>query len=214
MQGPGDPQEESPTTESTTPQPLVDFGTTSEGSGAFWSSEPEAAAESYSTPDHEPHPVTEGTMSEGPGEEGSIQLEPIEFDERYREDFTGLCFAGKVSDEFTYLSHRFKIRSLTVEELITIGLLHAKYQSTLADVKAYQTLVVAACIEQLDGKQLPIPIGPNEELIEARFNYVSKNWFPFTIDEIYSKYMVLEARVQATVEAMGKASGSAALTPG
>lgn len=213
MQGPGDPQEESPTTESTTPQPLVDFGTTSPGSGPFWSGESEEA-ESLSGPQDEPHPVTEGTMSEGPGEEGSVQLEPIEFEERYREDFTGLCFVGKVADEFTYLSHRFKIRSLTVEELITIGLLHAKYQNTLADVKAYQTLVVAACIEQLDGKQLPIPIGPNEELIEARFNYVSKNWFPFTIDEIYSKYMVLEARVQATVEAMGKASGSAVSIPG
>lgn len=211
MQGPGDPQEESPTTESTTPQPLVDFGTTSEDSGAFWSSEPEA--ESVSAPPSESHPATEGTLSEGPGEEG-VQLEPIEFDERYREDFTGLCFAGKVTDEFVYLSHRFRIRSLTVEELITIGLLHAKYQNTLADVKAYQALVVAACIETVDGRQLPIPIGPTEDLIEARFQYVQKSWYPFTIDEIYSKYVVLEARVQETVAAMGKASGSAVLTPG
>ena len=213
MTGPGEP-EEVPTTESSTntPQFPVDFGTTSPGSGPFWVSDPEEE-ESVSGPPHEPHPVTEGTMSGGPGEEG-VSFEPIEFDEQYRQDFTGLCFLGKVTDDFEYFGHRFKIRSLKIEELIEIGLLHAKYQNTLADVKAYQTLVAAAAIETVDNRELPIPIGPSESLIEARFNYIQKNWYPFTIDEVYSHYVVLEARVQASVTAVGKAPGSAVLTPG
>jgi hypothetical protein len=187
----------------------MDFGTTSSESGVFWSSEPDM--ESNSTPLHDSHPVTEGTLSEGPEQE---EEELPAFDEQYRQDFIGLNFVGKLSRDFEWMGHRFKIKTLMTDELIQIGLVHAKYQQTLADVKAYQTLVVAACLDTLDGKQLPVPITNDVDLVEARFDYIKNHWYPWTIDAVYEEYLLLEVRVQKVIAAMGKVSGSVELIPG
>jgi hypothetical protein len=187
----------------------MDFGTTSTGSGSFWTSDSEQ--ESISEPPHDPRPVTEGTLSEGPGIE---EEELPAFDDQYRQDFIGLNFVGKLSDDFEWMGHRFKIRTLMTDELIQIGMVHAKYQNTLSDVKAYQTLVVGACLEHVDGKQLPVPIAMDVDLVEERFNYIRTHWYPWTIDAIYERYLLLEIRVQKVIEAMGKVSGSVELIPG
>jgi hypothetical protein len=187
----------------------MDFGTTSFESGPFWSNEPES--ESNSEPSHDSHPVTEGTLSEGPDQE---EEELPAFDDQYRQDFIGLTFVGKLSHDFEWMGHRFRIKTLMTDELIQIGLVHAKYQQTLSDVKAYQTLVVAACLETLDGKQLPVPISMDVDLVEARFDYIKTHWYPWTIDAVYEQYLLLEVRVQKVIAAMGKVSGSVELIPG
>jgi hypothetical protein len=187
----------------------TDFGTTSPGSGPFWTNDPEP--ESISEPPHDPLPVTEGTLSEGPGTE---EEELPVFDEQYRQVFIGLTFIGKLSNDFEWMGHRFKIRTLMTDELIQIGLAHAKFQNSLADVKAYQTLVVAACIETLDGQVLPVPITNDVDLVESRFNYIKTHWYPWTIDAVYEHYLLLEVQVQKVIDAMGKVSGSAELIPG
>jgi hypothetical protein len=188
---------------------FMDFGTTSPESGAFWSSESDQ--ESNSEPSHDSHPVTEGTVSGVPEPE---EEELPAFDEQYRQDFIGLTFVGKLSWDFEWMGHRFKIKTLMTDELIQIGLVHAKFQNTLSDVKAYQTLVVAACLETLDGKQLPVPITNDVDLVEARFEYIKNHWYPWTIDAVYEQYLLLEVRVQKVIAAMGKASGSVELIPG
>lgn len=188
---------------------LTDFGTTSFESGVFWSSAPEN--ESDSAPPHDSQPVTEGTVSEVPEPE---EEELPAFDEQYRQDFIGLTFIGKLNGDFEWMGHRFKIKTLMTDELIQIGMTHAKYQNTLADIKAYQTLVVAACLETLDGKPLPVPISNDVDLVESRFDYIRTHWYPWTIDAIYEQYLLLEVRVQKVIEAMGKASGSVELIPG
>lgn len=188
---------------------FMDFGTTSSESGPFWNTNPES--ESVSEPSHDSHPVTEGTVN------GVPELEDEElpvFDEQYRQDFIGLTFVGKLSWPFEWMGHRFKIKTLMTDELIQIGLVHAKYQNTLSDVKAYQTLVVAACLETLDGKQLPVPIDMDTDLVEARFEYIKNRWYPWTIDAVYEQYLLLEVRVQKVIAAMGKVSGSVELIPG
>jgi hypothetical protein len=188
---------------------FMDFGTTSSESGPFWSYDPEA--ESNSEPSHDSQPVTEGTVSGVPDPE---EEELPVFDEQYKQDFVGLNFVGKLVHNFEWMGHRFKIRTLMVDELIQIGMVHAKYQQTLADVKAYQTLVVAGCLETLDGKPLPVPIDMDTDLVEERFNFIKTHWFPWTVDAVYEQYLLLEVRVQKVIEAMGKASGSVELIPG
>lgn len=156
------------------------------------STEPQQATETEASPEAEPS-----------------EDELPEFDPQFRQDFEGLLYLGKLTDSFTWLGHDYVIKTLETGKLLAIGLLHKEYANSLADVKAYQSLIVAASMVSLDGKSLPKPVTTDhddeEELREA-FRYVLR-WFPPTIDYIYSKVMELEARVTAVIEAMAKARG-------
>src|SRR5690606_21537006 len=124
--------------------------------------------------------------------------DPIpEFDPRFREDFEGLLYLGRLTDSFTWLGHRFTIRTLTTGEVLEVGLLHRPYVNSYADVKAYQAAVVAACVEQVDGQPMPMPITNEVTDTESltRFQYVLRAWFPPTLDAIYERYLLLERRV-------------------
>lgn len=138
-----------------------------------------------------------------------------EFDPRFKQDFEGLLFIGKLTDSFTWMGHRFVIRTIPSDDLLDMGLLHKPFVGTIADVKAYQMLVVAACIVTVDGQAPPFPI-TNEDadtLLLNRWNFVRKSWFPPTVDVIYERYLLLEKRVEDVIEAMGKVSGSTDSTP-
>jgi hypothetical protein len=178
------------------PPTLVDVGTTSSG--------PEASS---TAPPHfeEPHPVTDAAENEPEAIEDAEPKVP-EFDPRVRMDFEGLLFLGYLTDTFHWAGHSFTIRTLTVDEIMEVGLLHAKYARTIADSKAYQRAVTAACLVQVDGKDLPQPISdrPSDTALQNRWEYVGA-FFPITLDAIYDRYLVLEGRVSEVLTAMGKA---------
>lgn len=142
--------------------------------------------------------------------------EPLpEFDPRYKQDFEGLLYLGRLTDTFTWLGHTFTIRTLTSGEVMEVGLLHKPYVGTLADVKAYQAAVVAACVLEVDHKPMPVPVtnDPSDTALVGKFQYVMQSWFPPTLDVVYDRYMLLEERVERVIEAMGKASGLTGSTP-
>lgn len=161
------------------------------------------------SPDMEPHRETPVEMSD------SAEPEPIpEFDPKVREDFEGLLYLGRLTKTFNWLGHRFLIRTLSVGEILEVGLLHKPYVGSLADVKAYQSAVVAASVLEVDGKPMPVPL-TNERTdtsLVNRFEYVLNSWFPPTLDAIYEQYLLLESRVEEVIEAMGKAPASTVLT--
>jgi hypothetical protein len=137
------------------------------------------------------------------------------FDERYSEDFEGLLYLGALSKSFEWLGHRFVIRTLNQDELLTVPLLIKQWQGTIGQPKAYTSAMAGLCVVSVDGRDLPIPVGAGEgDLAWAyqRFDYAKANWYQFTIDKIYSEYLVLESRAQAVIEAMEKASGPAVST--
>lgn len=134
---------------------------------------------------------------------------PEAFDERYREDFEGLLYLGKLQHSFTWLGHRFTIRTLTTDEIVEVGQIHREYAPSIADAKVYQGAVVAACVVELDGMPLRVPIDQSEDELILKFRYVMKNWFPPVLDVIYSKYLQLEARATDILIQMGKARGEA-----
>lgn len=157
--------------------------------------------------DTEAHRVTDAEVSEPD--------EPLpEFDPRVREDFEGLMYLGKLTHPFDWLGHKFVIRTMTTGEILEAGLIHREYVGTVADVRAYQACVVAACVVSVDDKHPPYPLtsADGETLLRTRFNYVIDKWFPPTLDKVYNEYLVLEARVEAVIEAMGKAPGWTELT--
>lgn len=136
--------------------------------------------------------------------------QPKSFDPSFREPFEGLLFLGSLTETFEWLGHEFTVRTLTTGELMAIGLIHKEYIGTLGDTKAYQTAVVAACLERVDGQPLPIPpdlrspSGSDDVVVlRDRFRYISRNWFPPTIDHIYEQFILLEAESARVIEQLG-----------
>jgi hypothetical protein len=127
------------------------------------------------------------------------------FDPRYRDAFEGLLFIGKVQRTFRWLGHSFIIRSPKVDEILEIGQLHQPYVGTVSDIKAYQSLMIAATIVSIDGQPLPIPLSDDVSALQAKFDYIRLHWYPWTLDKLYEEYLILDAEVRAVHDALGKA---------
>ena len=139
------------------------------------------------------------------------------FDSRYSQDFEGLLYLGALTKSFTWLGHTFVVRTLTQDEILTVPILMKPWGGTIGEPKAYATAMAAMCVVSVDDKELPMPVGDGQgdyAWAFQRFNYAKANWFQFTIDKIYNEYLALEAKTEAVIEAMEKASGSTESTDG
>ncbi|MFF7198182.1 hypothetical protein ACFZAM_31300 [Streptomyces sp. NPDC008079] len=139
------------------------------------------------------------------------------FDERYTEAFLGLTYVGALTASLSWLGHEFVIRTLGLDEQLAISLVTKPYIGTSGEQLAYTTAVAAMATVSVDGEELPSPIGEDAHLAEwaqARFSFVSKNWFGFTIAKVFERYLELEDKAAQVVAAMGKAFGPAVSTPG
>lgn len=141
------------------------------------------------------------------GEETEAPALP-EFDPRVRNEFDGLLYLGRLTDAFTYMGHDFVIRTLSTGEILDVALLHKPYLGTMGDIKAYKAALVAACVESVDGRPMPLPITnqPMDTALANRFAYVQKTWFPPLIDVIYERFLALEEMVDRVLAAMGNPS--------
>ena len=146
-----------------------------------------------------PPPSDETTPDEA---DDSVTL----LDPRYKQDFEGLTYLGYLADEFEVGGHRLSVRTLNTDALLEVGLWTQKFSGSLGESRAYSTAVVAAAIELLDGRPLHRPLGSGEPDFAMRVAVVRK-WYPWTIDQIYSRVMELERRVDAVLSELGKASG-------
>jgi hypothetical protein len=153
----------------------------------------------------EPQPATD----DGVESESQVPDPLPEFDPKYRRAFDGLLYLGKLTDSFEWLGHTFTIRTMTANEVLEIGLIHAPYVGTMAEVKAYQALVVAACVVEVDGRPLVIPLtdAPEDTPLRNRFRYVIDHWYPPTLDAIYERFLLLEKQASDVIGAMDLVSG-------
>lgn len=136
--------------------------------------------------------------------------EPLpEFDPRWKDEFRGLVYLGALSDEFDWLGHHFKIRTLTTGELAEVALIAKPYAGSEAALKAWQAAIVAACIVSVDGNPIAVPLTSevDDTLVRSKFRFVMEKWFPPILDVVYNRYVGLEYTVREVIEAMGKASG-------
>lgn len=164
---------------------------------------------SVTTPDLDPEPHRDAAEDASDDQEETPNEPLPEFDPKVREEFTGLLYLGKLSDKFFWLGHEFVIRTITTDEILEVGLIAKKYADTLADVKAYQAALVAACVVTVDGRPLPSPltVDPSDTALLNRFQYVIKNWYPSALNAVYEQYLLLEAKVERVLDAMGEAPG-------
>lgn len=149
------------------------------------------------------------TSGEDANESGEQDRELPEFDPRWRDELRGLIYLGALTDEFDWLGHHFKIRTLTTGELAEVALIAKPYGDSEAALKAWQAAIVAACIVSVDGQPIALPLTSeiDDSLVRAKFRYVMEKWFPPILDVIYNRYVALEYTVREVIEAMGKASG-------
>jgi hypothetical protein len=165
---------------------------------------------------YDPTATRPGSAGPEPAQEPQEDGLVVPFDRRYTEPFVGLIYLGALTKTFEYLGHAFVIRTLTQDEQLMVAPIIAAYRNSIAEQAAYTTAIAGMCVESVDGKQLPMPLGDDVSGTAwgvARFNHV-KQWFPFVIDKIYNEFLDLERLVKEVVEAMGKASGSEESTPG
>lgn len=131
------------------------------------------------------------------------------FDPKFAENFVGLLYLGALTDSFTWLGHRFVIRTLRDGEMLAVAQIIKPYMETMGVDRAYAMAVASMCIVSVDDEELPIPIGESRRINEwghQRFQYVVDNWFPYTVSEVYSRYLALDDLVARVVEALEKAS--------
>jgi hypothetical protein len=170
---------------------------------------------SYDPSTVRPAPLAPPASSDAPQDfseahaESDVTTPVLAFDERHREAFEGLMYLGALSKTFTWAGHQFRIRTLTTSEILIVGLITARYEGTVAQNRAYAAAVVALATESVDGEPLPFPYKESmgHEWADQRFEYVVGKWFNFTIDAVYSEYLVLEAKAREVMTEMGNLSG-------
>lgn len=162
-------------------------------------------------------PTTLGSKEEDPNvikdELGNVLPS---FDRKYEDDFTGLLYIGALQSDFEWLGHRITIRTLRDGELLAIGQIIKPYQDTVGGERAYANAIAALAVLDIDGNDLPIPIGETSRVLEwakLRFDYVRDHWYSSTVDEIYNRYIILADKANRVVEALGKASAPVESTP-
>lgn len=131
-----------------------------------------------------------------------------DFDPRHKESFAGLLYVGQLDDEFVLYGHKFRIATPRQTERLQIGPMTREFQDTSTQELAYQAAVVALYLISIDGQELPQPVLLNikDGALRDRFNWVCENIRRPIINALFDKCWILEAEVDATLEAMGKAS--------
>jgi hypothetical protein len=165
----------------------------------------------------DPYVVLSETSTPGttqPSTEATIEAEePLpEFDPKFRDEYEGLLYTGKLYRTFRWAGHKFRIKTLTVDEALEVGLATKQYVGTSQENRAWQTCLVGACTVSVDGKLLPRPLSPDESEVETHFLW-AKGQYPWTIDKIFEEFSILESTVTKVLEQMGKASGAPASAP-
>lgn len=132
------------------------------------------------------------------------------FDPKYREDFEGLLYLGRLQSTCTRWGHQFVLRTLTTEHLATIGMLTKPYAGSVTEMAVYQSAYVAAAVVSVDDQELPRPLSMDAsvpEVMDFRLKYVMKSWLPAVREWIYDQAYLLEVRAREVLDEMGKASG-------
>lgn len=135
----------------------------------------------------------------GTGADSEGETSPEPFDPRYKDDFEGLAFLGALEMRFSYIGHRFAIRTLTTHELLAVSQIVKGYKDTIGESRAYATAMVAMSTVTVDGIGLPSPTQERDDDLAwafERYDYVKARWFPYTIDYVYERVLLLENRVR------------------
>ena len=148
-----------------------------------------------------------------PEEDGTPATGPdglSEFDQRYREPFTGLLYLGKLEKTVYLFGHSFELRTPSQAEKIEIGLLHKPYVNSMASELAWGTLTLAAYLRSIDGTPLPEPLGPKDSGLKERFDWIVNHLRSQIVQALFTECVALETKVDNILkefDRLGESSG-------
>lgn len=130
------------------------------------------------------------------------QLEEQPFDEELNSlslDAQGLVNLGYLTEDVQLGGNEIVLRTLYVGEELEVGLLTQQYKGTDAEGQAWQTAMVAAAIERVNGKPIVTRLGPSDkDYLQRKFEFVKANYFWPVIRQVFEDGMVPLLRRQAT----------------
>lgn len=145
----------------------------------------------FTMPEQIPQPVEEAAPS---GEDALSS-----FDARFREPFTGLLYLGHLEETVTVLGHEFRLITPSQNERLETGILHKKYLNSISAEIAWAAITVAAYLRQVDGSDLPQPIGPVDTGLRDRFSWVVENLKGVVIQRLYEQCLLLDSKVNDVI---------------
>lgn len=162
----------------------------------------------------EDHSALAAAPEPAPAQESAPEPEPPEedvpeFDPAHRKPFTGLLYVGALTAHVELFGHAFTISTPTQTERLQMGPVIEPYQNTVTAEIAYQTVLVAAYLVDVDKIKLPEPvlINPKETALHDRFRWAMENLRRPVIDKLFEECLKLDRQVDDVLAAMGKASG-------
>ena len=121
------------------------------------------------------------------------------------EDLISLLNLGDLKYEIEVRGHKIVLRTLRMSEELEIGLFIKPYIGTLDEGRAIATATVAASIESYDGKSLITAIGPYENVLRKKFDFIKDKMYWPVIQIIYEEgYIPLVKKQVETIEEFRK----------
>jgi hypothetical protein len=130
-------------------------------------------------------------------------LSDLTFDDRWKKDFEGLLYLGKLEKEITSIPlHKFIVRTLTVNEQLEVLLITQPYADGIGYARAYKAAVVAAGLVSIDGKEL-VQTDKSSNVLRQKWDYVTNGWYEPVIDILYEEIDQLHARMIEVCQEIG-----------
>ena len=126
-------------------------------------------------------------------------------EEMVSRDIHSLLNLGELSQEFDVRGHKLILRTLKVGEELEISTFIQPFVGSVDEGRALATATVAAAIVSLDGEPLIRGIGPQENVLRKKFDFVRTKMYWPVIRMIYEDcYVGLLKRQVATIEEFQK----------
>jgi len=123
--------------------------------------------------------------------------------EELSDDETTLLYTGHLTSQVTLGNRVIRLRTLKIGEELEASLLAARYRDTADANRALVTAFVAAAVTTVDGDPLVVRLGPGENELEKKFQFVLDNWYwSPTISSGYAEYNALLRRVNEASESV------------
>lgn len=143
------------------------------------------------------------TIPDDPLEDMPAPLASVDtdFDEKHREDFTGLLYLGKLEEECTVAGHRFLLATPSQDDRLEMGPLHKPWVNTITGEMAWRTIFVAAYLRKIDSEDAPQPLSPANTGLRTRFDWVQRSIASdVVIEKLFEHCLLVDARVRELIE--------------
>lgn len=118
------------------------------------------------------------------------------------QDIHSLLNLGQLTQEFDIRGHKIILRTLRVGEELEVSTFIQPFVGTIDEGRALATATIAASIVSLDGGPLVREIGPEENMLRKKFDFVRTKMYWPVIKILYEEAYVplLERQVETIKE--------------